>query len=80
MLIRRGKREYTRKPKTSTLVLIVLAVFLLFFVVAMTAIFCVKGSVPDTLITCVLDTSKFEALALSAIRISKVFKGEDDVR
>ena len=36
--------------KTSNLVLLILGIFLLAFIVAMTVIFCVKGAVPDTLI------------------------------
>jgi hypothetical protein len=41
--------------------------------------FWVKGAVPDTLISCVLDASKIEAMALGAIKISKVWRGENDV-
>ena len=46
----------TRKKtmKTRNKILIIVSVFLLVFIIAMTIIFCVKGSVPDTLIDKVL--------------------------
>lgn len=72
-----GKRIAKKERKTSNIILIVLGVFLLSFIVTMIVIFCVTGSVPDTLIQCVLDTSKIEALALGAIKISKVIRGKE---
>lgn len=69
----------TNRAKTSTRVLIIIGGFLLCFIIAMVVIFCIKGVVPDTLISCVLDTSKIEAVALAAIKISKVIRGEKDV-
>lgn len=69
----------TRRAKTSTTVLVVLSLFLLLFISTMIVLFWFKGAVPDTLITCVLDTSKLECLALAAIKITKVLRGEKDV-
>ena len=60
---------------TSSVVLITLGVFLLAFIIAMTAIYCVKGSTPDTLIQCVMGGGGFEALLLAGIRVSKVIAG-----
>lgn len=69
----------TKRSKTSKRVLVAIALFLLAFIVTMIITFWVVGSVPDTLITCVLDASKFELIALGAIKISKVWRGEKDV-
>lgn len=68
------KQEH--KAKTSNIVLAALGVFLLLFIVTMVIVFCVKGSVPDTLIQCVLGGGLGEAVAMAAIKISKVMKGE----
>ena len=57
---------------TSSMVLIVLGVFMAAFITAMTVIYCVKGSTPDTLIQCVMGGGSFEALLTAGIRISKV--------
>ena len=65
-----------KKCNTSTRILILLGVFNLIFIVTMIVIFCIKTSVPDTLITCVLGAGGVETVALSAIKISKVIKGE----
>ncbi len=62
--------------KTSNVVLALLGVFLLAFIVAMTAIFCVKGAVPDTLIQYTLGAGGVEALLLAGIKISKVISGD----
>ena len=62
---------------TSNRVLVVLGVFALAFIVAMIVIFCVKGSVPDTLIQCVLGAGGVEASALAAIKAVKVWTGKD---
>ena len=69
-----GKRNQApQKPrKTSNIVLVVLGVFALAFIIAMIVIFCVKGSVPDTLIQYTLGAGGIEAAALSAIKITKV--------
>ena len=71
----RGKRQ-DRPPKTSNLILTLLGLFLLTFISAMTAIFCVKGAVPDTLIQYTLGAGGVEALLLAGIKISKVVSGE----
>lgn len=64
------------KRKTSNLVLIIVGVFLLVFITAMTVIFCIYGAVPDTLIQYTLGAGGVEVLLLAAIKISKVLKGE----
>ena len=64
------------EKKTSNIVLLALGLFALAFIVARTVIFCVKGSVPDTLIQYTLGAGGVEAAALSAIKISKTVKGE----
>jgi hypothetical protein len=65
-----------KKKNTSNVVLIILGLFILSFIVAMTVIFCVKDAVPDTLIQYTLGAGGVEALLLAAIKISKVIKGE----
>lgn len=61
-----------KNRKTSNLVLLVLGVFTLAFIVTMIVVFCVKGTVPDTLIQYTLGAGGVEAAALSAIKIAKV--------
>lgn len=71
--------------KTSDLILFYLAIFALIFIITMIIIFCVKGSVPDTLIQYTLGAGGIECLLLAGIKISKVMKSdkrghdEDDV-
>ena len=75
MLFRsRGKRR--REAKTSNVILLALGLFAFGFIVAMTVIFCVKGSVPDTLIQYTLGAGGVEALLLAGIKISKVRAGD----
>lgn len=62
--------------KTSNRILLVMGLFALLFVVAMVAIFCVKGAVPDTLIQYTLGAGGVEALLLAGIKISKVITGD----
>lgn len=62
--------------KTSNKVLLVLGVFILAFVIAMIVTFWKFQSVPDTLITYTLGAGGLEALALAAIKVSKVVSGE----
>ena len=69
-----GKRR--RRRKTSDLILLALGLFAFGFIVAMTVIFCVKGTVPDTLIQYTLGAGGVEALLLAGIKISKVRAGE----
>lgn len=62
--------------KTSNRVLLAMGLFAGVFIIAMTVIFCVKGSVPDTLIQYTLGAGGVEALLLAGIKISKVKAGE----
>ena len=62
--------------KTSNVILGLMGLFLLAFIIAMTVIFCVKGSVPDTLIQYTLGAGGVEALLLAGIRISKILSGD----
>lgn len=62
--------------KTSNRILLVMGIFALAFIVAMTAIFCIKGDVPDTLIQYTLGAGGVEALLLAGIKISKVWAGD----
>ena len=70
----RGKRR--KEAKTSNLILLAMGLFALTFIAAMTAIFCVKGAVPDTLIQYTLGAEGAEALLLAGIKISKVVSGK----
>lgn len=70
-----GRRR--RRRKTSNLILLALGLFAFGFIAAMTVIFCVKGSVPDTLIQYTLGAGGVEALLLAGIKISKVKAGEN---
>lgn len=75
----RGKRlPKAKKRKTANIALVVVGLFSALFIVAMTVIFCVKGSVPDTLIQYVLGAGGVEALLLAAIKITKVAKGDKE--
>ena len=62
--------------KTSNLILLVMGLFAVSFIVAMTVIFCVKGAVPDTLIQYTLGAGGVEALLLAGIKIAKVKAGD----
>lgn len=68
------KRTQTarKKRKTSNVVLVALGIFALAFIITMVVVFCIKGSVPDTLIQYTLGAGGIEAAALSAIKIAKV--------
>jgi hypothetical protein len=57
---------------TSNKILLVLATFTLAFIIAMIVIFCIKGSVPDTLIQYTLGAGGVEVLMLAFIKVSKV--------
>jgi hypothetical protein len=61
--------------KTSNRVLLVLGLFALAFIIAMTATFWRFQAVPDTLIQMVLGAGGLESAALAAIKVSKVLKG-----
>ncbi len=64
--------QISNQRKTSDIVLVILGVFLLAFIVTMIVIFCVKGSVPDTLIQCTMGTGSIEAFALAWIKVRKI--------
>ena len=64
------------KRKTSNLILALIGVFIMTFIISMEVIFCVKGSVPDTLIQYTLGAGGVEVVLLAAIKISKVVVGE----
>lgn len=68
--------KLSKKRKTSNLILIILGLFMLAFIITMIVIFCVKDSVPDTLIQYTLGAGGVEAFLLAAIKISKVMSGE----
>lgn len=63
--------------KTSNFILLVMGLFVVAFIVAMTVIFCVKDSVPDTLIQYTLGAGGVEALLLAGIKITKVRAGDN---
>ena len=65
-----------KKLRTSNIVLITLGIFIMAFIISMEVIFCIYGSVPDTLIQYTLGAGGVEAFVLAAIRISKVMVGE----
>lgn len=69
-----GKRR--KASRTSNRVLLWLGLCLVSFIVTMIVTFWVKGAVPDTLIQYTLGAGGVEAVALAAIRIGKVIKGE----
>ena len=73
----------TRKKtmKTRNKILIIVSIFLLVFIIAMTVIFCVKGSVPDTLIDKVLGVGGVVDVMTAAIAIAdKVFERKKSVK
>lgn len=73
----RKKTTKTRKKrmKTRNKILIIVSIFLLVFIIAMTVIFCVKGSVPDTLIDKVLGVGGVVDVMTATITIAdKVLK------
>ena len=57
-------------------ILLLLGVFLLVFITAMTVVFCVKGETPDMLIQYTLGAGGVEAMLLAGIKVSKVLAGE----
>lgn len=66
-----------KQRRTSNVVLAVMALFLLAFIVAMIVVFCIKGSVPDTLIQYTMGAGGLEALLLAGIKVSKVVTGNN---
>ena len=67
-----------KKRKTSNIVLLVLGLFIMAFIISMEVIFCVTGSVPDTLIQYTLGAGGLEVLVMAGIKISKVVSGEKE--
>lgn len=65
-----------KKLKTSNIVLLAVGIFVMAFIISMEVIFCIKGSVPDTLIQYTLGAGGVEVLLLAAIKISKVVVGD----
>lgn len=66
----------SKERKTSNIILLILGIFVVAFIITMIVIFCVKGSVPDTLIQYTLGAGGLEVLVLALIKISKVVVGE----
>lgn len=69
-------KKKNKKRKTSNIVLLILGLFIMAFIVSMEVIFCVTGSVPDTLIQYTLGAGGLEVLLMAGIKISKVVSGE----
>lgn len=65
-------KKSPKKTSTLTKILIFLGVFDFIFIATMVVIFCIKGMVPDTLITCVLGASGAEGLFSAAIKITNI--------
>lgn len=57
--------------KTMDKILIILAVSLAIFVIAMTIIYCITGGIPDTLVTCVFAICGGECGAMAWIKTAK---------
>lgn len=79
----RKKTTKTRKKrmKTRNKILIIVSIFLLVFIIAMTVIFCIKGSVPDTLIDKVLGVGGVVDVMTATIAIAdKVFERKKSVK
>ena len=79
----RNKTTKTRKKtmKTRNKILIIVSIFLLVFIIAMTVIFCVKGSVPDTLIDKVLGVGGVVDVMTAVITIAdKVLERKKSVK
>ena len=79
----RNKTMKTRKKrmKTRNKILIIVSIFLLVFIIAMTVIFCIKGSVPDTLIDKVLGVGGVVDIMTAAITIAdKVLERKKSVK
>lgn len=74
---RKKKRKEKKQHKTLNIILLCLGVFVLAFVIAMIVIFCIYGSVPDTLIQMVLGAGGLEALLTATITISKLWRNKD---
>ena len=70
-----------KRMKTRNKILIIVSIFLLVFIIAMTIIFCVKGTVPDTLIDKVLGVGGVVDIMTAAITIAdKVLERKKSVK
>lgn len=70
-----------KRMKTRNKILIIVSIFLLVFIIAMTVIFCIKGSVPDTLIDKVLGVGGVVDIMTAAITIAdKVLERKKSVK
>ena len=78
MMGSKRSQKARKKRKTSNVVLMALGLFALAFIVTMIVVFCIKGSVPDTLIQYTLGAGGVEAAALSAIKVAKVKCGSKE--
>lgn len=65
------EKKRLKKPKTSTVALIVVAVYILWFTDRMIGLYEATGAIPDTLVTCVFAICGGECGALGWIRTSK---------
>lgn len=65
------EKKGLKKPKTSTVALIVVTVYILWFTNRMIGLYEVTGAIPDTLVTCVFAICGGECGALGWIRTSK---------
>lgn len=63
--------------KTLDKILVILASYMLVFSIAMIVIFCIKDSVPDTLITCTLGSGSVEAIVMAWITVTKKKYGSE---
>lgn len=65
--------------KTLDKVLIIIALFLAVFIITNEIIFCVKGAIPDTLVSCVLGAGLGEVILTTVITVFKIkHKGENN--
>ena len=70
-LKRKDFKDQKKKLGTMDLILLILGIFLLCFVIAMTVIFVICGSIPDTLVTCVFGICGIEGGVMGWIKTSK---------
>lgn len=57
--------------KTLDRILLGLAIFLILFITTMIVIFCIKDSIPDTLVTCTMSGGVVEIIVTAWITITK---------
>ena len=59
------------KNKTMDTILVVMAIFLLIFIIVMTVLYCYTGGIPDTLCTCVFAACTGEIGIMGWIKTTK---------